>query len=195
MEVRPMVDENLLWILSLYRTSEISGSLFFGRLARSLRPGPVVADLTRHFADEAQHAWYWTECIGRLGGTPLGLDEAYQERYLGAAGAPANLMEVLAITQVFERRVINQYARHHRAPRLPGPVRETLARIMVDEKWHLAWVRAALRRLEPEWGRPAIDATLRRFWEADQAVYRNMLQEHADRVEWLGRGQPGGGRA
>ena len=28
--------EHELWMLSFYRTSEISGALFFGRLARSL---------------------------------------------------------------------------------------------------------------------------------------------------------------
>ena len=59
----PPLSENELWLLSFYRTSEISGSLFFGKLARTLRPGPIQIDMTKHFADEANHAWYWTECI------------------------------------------------------------------------------------------------------------------------------------
>ena len=48
--------DNLHWILSFYRTSEISGALFFGQLANALRPSRIQADMTRHFADEAQHA-------------------------------------------------------------------------------------------------------------------------------------------
>ena len=32
------------------------------------------------------HAWYWTDCIERLGAKPLKLDVAYQDQYLVAAG-------------------------------------------------------------------------------------------------------------
>ena len=66
-----MIDENELWILSFYRTSEISGALFFGTLARSMRPGPIQHDMTKHFSDEALHSWYWTSCINNLGAQPL----------------------------------------------------------------------------------------------------------------------------
>ncbi len=102
------IDENLQWILSFYRTSEISGALFFGELARSLRPSAIQQDMTRHFADEANHARYWTDCLEKLGVQPLKLPTAYQNQYLAAAGMPANLMEILAITLVFEKRVVGQ---------------------------------------------------------------------------------------
>src|SRR4029079_491029 len=69
-----MIDENLLWLLSSYRTSEISGALFFGQLARRLKPGAIQMDMTAHFADEAQHARYWTDCIAELSAAPLKLD-------------------------------------------------------------------------------------------------------------------------
>src|SRR6267142_354827 len=105
-----MLDENQLWLLSFYRSSEISGSLFFGRLARSMKPSAIQADMTKHFSDEAQHAWFWTSCINRLGAEPIKLSSAYQDQYLTAAGAPSNMMEILAITQIFEKRVVNQYA-------------------------------------------------------------------------------------
>jgi bacterioferritin (cytochrome b1) len=186
-----MLTENGLWILSYYRTSEISGALFFGRLARAMKAGPVQSDMTKHFADESQHAWYWTSCINQLGAQPLKLDAAYQGQYLAAAGMPANLMEVLAITQVFERRVINQYARHARATNLEPAVRDTLARIMVDEKWHIQWVREALRSLETEYGKEYIEATFKRFWKADQEVYRKTIAEHANRLKELMQTTPG----
>lgn len=180
-----MIDENMLWLLSYYRTSEISGALFFGRLARILKEGPIQHDLTKHFADEAQHAWYWTNCIHELGAKPLPLDAAYQDRYLTAAGVPANLMEVLAVTQVFERRVIQQYAVHSRVRGLQPAIRQTLLRIMQDEKWHIRWIRDALRTMAQEYGQEAVDAALKRFLDADTEVYRTTLTEHSERVQHL----------
>lgn len=180
-----MLDDNQLWMLSFYRTSEMSGALFFGRLARTLRPGQNQIDMTKHFADEAQHAWYWTSCIQDLGAQPLKLADAYQDQYAAAAGLPANLMEVLAITLIFERRAIRQYALHQRVPDLHPRISQTLARIMRDERWHIAWVRKALRAMEPEYGRPVIEAAIRRFGGADEAVYQKTLREHEERVKAL----------
>ena len=180
-----MLTENQLWLLSFYRTSEISGALFFGRLARTMKPGTLQRDMTKHFADESQHAWYWTDCIAQLGGEALRLDAAYQDQYMAAAGMPANMMEVLALTQVFERRVINQYARHRKMAGEPELVRATLVRIMRDERWHIQWIRDALAGMAAEFGKDAIRSTLRKFTKADQEVYQKTLAEHQQRVDDL----------
>jgi len=182
-----------LWILSYYRVSEIDGALFFGRIARTLGPGPIQIDLTKHFSDEARHAWYWTECIHELGKEPLRLDTAYQDRYAVEAGIPVNLMEVLAVTQVFEQRVIHQYARHQRVPNLHPVVHATLEKIMKDETWHLEWVRKALRVMEEDYGKEAVKAAIDRYREADGRIYAAVLKEHEDRVAALfgpGKGRP-----
>ncbi|MFQ5930807.1 MAG: ferritin-like domain-containing protein [Nitrospiraceae bacterium] len=179
------LSENELWLLSFYRTSEISGALFFGRLAKSMRQGPIQCDMTKHFSDEAQHAWYWTSCIERLGTHPVKLGMAYQDQYMAAAGMPANLMEVLALTQTFERRVINQYALHHRVPNLRPEVKETIEKIMQDERWHIDWVDKALKSMEPEYGKDYIRETLRRYWKADREVYQKTMEEHAQRAQDL----------
>jgi bacterioferritin (cytochrome b1) len=181
-----MLSENERWLLSFYRSSEASGSLLFGRLALSLGPGRVQHDLTRHFADEAQHAWYWTDCLARLGATPLKMAGNYQDRYLAAAGLPANVMEILALTQVFERRVIGQYARHRRRPGLAAPIVETLDRILEDEAWHIAWIHDALRDLQRDYGSAHIQSTLARYAAADQEVARAVIAEHAERLEVAG---------
>jgi bacterioferritin (cytochrome b1) len=182
------LSDDELFVLSYYRSSEINGSLFFGRLARVLKPGPVQHDLTKHFADEAQHAWYWTRCIDELGSRPLKLAEAYQDRYLEAAGLPLNLMEVLAITLVFERRVINQYAKHLALPGLAPQIGATIGRIMEDERWHVQWVRDALAGLEERFGKDHVDATLRRYREADREVYADTLAEYEQRLGFLSSG-------
>lgn len=180
-----MLDENELWILSFYRTSELSGALFFGRLARTVKAGPIQRDMTKHFSDEAVHAWYWTQAIDRLGAKPIKLGEAYQDQYLAAAGLPTNLMETLAITQVFERRAIQAYVRHGVVPDINPVVREALGKIVEDEKWHITWIRDALKTMEAEYGPDRVEATLRRFHEADQDVYRKTLAEHEARIQHL----------
>lgn len=180
-----MIDESVRWLLSFYRTSEIGGALFFGQLARTLKPGPMQADVTLHFADEARHASLWTSCFAELGAVPLALARSYQDRYLAAAGMPANLMEVLAITHVFERRVARQYGRHRRMPRLEPAIARTLDRILHDEHWHLQWVRRTLFELQPEYGREAIDAALARCRAADEAVYGALLAEQGQRIAEL----------
>jgi hypothetical protein len=178
--------ENELWLLSFYRTSEISGALLFGRLARSMRPGPVQMDMTQHFADEAQHAAHWTNCLRQLGAEPLKLSVSYQDQYLEAAGLPMNLMEVLSITQVFEQRVLNQYTRHLHAPLGNRPeVDATLRRIMGDEKWHVKWVRDALASMEGTYGTARVQATLKRHRAADRLVYDKTRAEHEDRLRFL----------
>lgn len=179
------LSEDELFLLSFYRSSEINGSLFFGRLARALKPGPIQHDLSKHFADEAQHAWYWTQCIDRLGARPMKLAEAYQDRYLEAVGLPMNVMEVLAITLVFERRVINQYAKHLALPHLQGEIAGTIHRIMQDERWHVQWVRDALAGLEERFGKDHVEGTLRRYRQADREVYAQALSEYEERLGFL----------
>ncbi|MEO7836318.1 MAG: ferritin-like domain-containing protein [Acidimicrobiales bacterium] len=179
------LSEDELFVLSFYRSSEINGSLFFGRLARALKPGPIQHDLSKHFADEAQHAWYWTECIDRLGARPLKLADAYQDRYLEAVGLPMNMMEVLAITLIFERRVINQYVKHLAVPDLDAEIGATISRIMEDERWHVQWVREALTGLEGRFGQEHVETTLHRYRDADREVYAQALAEYEERFAFL----------
>lgn len=185
-----LLSEDELWALSYYRTSEINGSLFFGRLARTLKPSAIQHDLTKHFADEAQHAWYWTDCLDRLGARPIKMSDAYQDQYLEAAGLPVNLMEIMAITLVFERRVINQYARHLSVPTVRVEVKETIERIMEDERWHVQWVRDALTDMEGRFGKDTITETLRRYRQADRDVYAHTLAEHEARLGFLLKAHP-----
>lgn len=180
-----MIDDNDLWLLSFYRLSEINGSLFFGQLARSLPPGPIQCDMVKQYADEAAHAWYWTRTVERLGAVPKRIDGAYQDQYLAAVGLPVNVMEVLAITHVFERRVMNQYSRHLHTPGIQPEIAETLRTIMEDEKWHLKWVHEALKGLEPEYGKDTIARQIEKCSAADAEIYRKLRHEHGDRLRHI----------
>jgi len=177
--------ENDLWLLSYYRSSEINGALFFGRVARTMRPSKLQAEVTHHFADEAQHARFWTECINDLDCDPIRLRGSYQDQYLQAAGVPANLMEVMAITQVFEKRVIGQYHQHLKAPGTHPRIRQTIERIMEDERWHIKYVRDALTEMEGRYGAAHVAETVERFTQADQEVYAKTLAEYGERVAFL----------
>lgn len=179
------VSEDERWLLSYYRSSEIAGAVFFGRLARTLPSGPIQADVTRHFADEANHARYWTDCLETLGVSPMRVGEAYQDRYLDEAGLPANLIEILSVTYVFERRVVEHYRRHLAAPGLRPVVSSTLRRILRDEGWHLHWVRSALDELAERHGRDVVEAALDHFVAADRAVYASAVDEHDARLQIL----------
>ena len=159
------------WLLSFYRASEIQGALFFGRLARTLRDPALLGDMTQHFADEARHAQVFTECLRELGLSPCDVGRAYQDAYLDAAGLPGSIMEVLALTHVFERRVMRQYARHLREPGVDAAIVRALESVMIDERRHVAWTGAALDRLRAELGSPAVDAALARFRAADELVH------------------------
>jgi hypothetical protein len=188
--LRP-VTENELWLLSYYRSSEINGALFFGRVARTVR-GPLQVDVTHHFSDEANHASYWTRCIADLGHSAIKQNRSYQDQYLDAVGAPASLMEVMAITQVFEKRVIGQYHQHMRLPETHPAVRQTITRIMGDERWHVKYVRDALAAMEAKYGSELIEQTLARYTAADQEIYAKTLAEYGERVAF--QAQTGSGR-
>jgi hypothetical protein len=117
-----------------------------------------------------------------MGMEPIKMTFAYQDHYLEAAGMPTNIMEILAITQVFERRIISQYARHSRVRDLNPAIKGTLDLIMEDEKWHIHWVGEALKQMEEKFGADRVESTYERYRKADEEVYRRMITEHDDRV-------------
>lgn len=179
------LSDNDRWLLSYYRASEINGALFFGRIARTVRPGRLQQHITHHFADEARHAGYWTHCICDLGHDPEKIRSGYQDQYFEAVGAPANLMEVMAITQIFEKRVIGHYRQHLVHPSTHPRIRRTLEQIMVDERWHVQYVREALEGMKARYGADVIAATLDRYTKADEEIYGSYMREHGQRMAFI----------
>lgn len=179
------VNDNDRWMMSYYRVSEINGALFFGRVARIMRPGQLQCQVTHHFADEAAHSSYWTSCMEDLGCHPEKQRATYQDRYFAALGVPANLMEVMAITLVFEKRVIGHYRRHLIYPDTHPRIKQTIERIMLDERRHVKYVREALDDMGAKYGADFVAQTLKRYEDADADAYAGMVSEFGERMTFL----------
>ena len=95
----------LAWRFHWYRQSELEGALLLGRMVRLAGDDYLCQQLTRHCADEARHSLLWSATIADLDLPHVRIHRSYQSLYLEEGGAPATLVEVLAFTQIFERRV------------------------------------------------------------------------------------------
>ena len=172
----PLVSGGELQLLNFYRASELHGGLILGQVARRTRDGALALDLLRHSAEETEHARMWTETILAVGGRVQPVRSTYQERYAEVIGRPVGLLPVLAITQVFERRVYRHFLAHLRRPGTHPLVRATLRRMLEEEKGHLSWVKAWLDAQAASRG-GIVAETMRRYAEADARIYDALTLE------------------
>jgi rubrerythrin len=174
-----------VWVLSYYRASELAGALLFGRLARRTTDRELAVFLTEHFAEEARHAWLWTDTLRRLGHLPIPITETYQSRYARAVGLPTSMPELLALTSVFEERIYRHFSLHARRPDTHPLVRETLGGMLRDEDGHLDWVRTKLAEYA---ARGLVDpaALARRYQEVDERIYGEVITYERRLWEFLG---------
>ena len=170
------ITENELWLLSYYRESELAGALLMGRLARETDDDDLRVRLTEHCAEEARHAWAWTETILKVGGTPRRVSETYQSRYHAAVGNPSNLLEVLALTQIFERRVVRHFKAHLSWPGTHPEVARTLQQLIDEEVGHIRWVKDRLDAHAAVRGELVVKEMLGRFKRIDEQVYNELRQ-------------------
>ncbi len=170
------IDENELWILSFYRESELAGALVMGRLAGQTDDDELRVNLTEHCAEEANHAWLWTRTILEVGGRPRRVAETYQSRYYAEIGRPTTVLEVLALTQVFEKRVLRHFRDHLNLPGTHPAVARTLRRMVAEEVGHIGWVKDHLDRCACDMGEATVAETLRRFADVDRKVYAGLIE-------------------
>ena len=154
----------LAWLLNWYRQSELEGALLLGRMVRHAQDPFVVAQLTRHAADEARHAWLWQRTITQLDLPAVRILRSYQSFYGEGGVMPQALGEVLALTHVFERRVDLEFSEQLADADLPEPVRRTFRALLRDEQRHLDWIAAWLR------ARPQLQSQLDAYTAVDREV-------------------------
>jgi len=167
-------------LLNFYRASELHGGLILGQMVRRTRDPDLILRLTRHSAEEVMHALLWTETIVAVGGKPAPVRDTYQNRYVSIVGTPISLVEVLALTQVFERRVYRHFTLHLRRPDVHPAIAVTLRRMLDEERGHLAWVR---HWLDEQAARPDsnVREVVRRYALADERIYDALLAEYGFR--------------
>ena len=173
------ITDRELTLLNFYRASELQGGLILGRLVQHVRDPELILRLTAHSAEEVLHAQLWTETILDVGGKPSPTADSYQSRYATVIGTPTSLVEVLALTQVFERGVYRHFTAHLRRPGTHPRVQATLGRMLADERGHLSWVK---QWLDCQTGsrRAAIPTLMRRYSAADAAIRKQLMSEY----EW-----------
>ena len=171
------ITERELTLLNFYRASELQGGLILGRLVQHVREPDLILRLTTHGAEEVLHAQLWTETIVDVGGQPSPTTDTYQSRYATAIGTPTSLLEVLALTQVFERGVYRHFMLHLRRPGTHPRIQATLRRMLDDERGHLSWVKDWL---DSQTGarHSAIPALLRRYTAVDAAIRKQLMTEY-----------------
>ena len=160
---------NLAWRLNWYRQSELEGALLLGRMVRSANDSFLVQKLTRHAADEARHAAIWADAIAEAGLPTIRIFRSYQSLYGHHGGVPIGMQEVLAFTQIFERRVHKRFTTELHQRDLPAPARKAFEIMIADESDHLEWVLSWLRMQADS------EALLQNYQAIDLAVYHQVL--------------------
>jgi hypothetical protein len=165
-----------LWVLNLYRNSELHGALLMGRLARTLTNSNLLVQVTRHCATEARHAAMLSETIAALGGSIDPHVTTVQEHYSARGGVPASLIDLLVLSEVLEHRVLTTYRAHLARAVVAPPVHRCLTEILHEmeaeaDGEHAGWIDEALRT-HP---RAAVE-TAHRKWHAIDADVAGELE-------------------
>ena len=174
------IGEAELWKLSYYRVCELTGALFLGRLARTVKDADLRVYFTEQFAEEARHAWLWTDAIRRLGASPLPIRETYQSIYGRLAGRPTRLLDILACTKVFEDRVLVYFRSELERPELHPLVAETITAILGEEEGHSDGMGHFLEQYALREGRPAVEEALARYRQLDERAFE-LVRPYLDR--------------
>src|SRR3989344_4007187 len=183
--MKKSLSKDELWTLSYYRASELAGALFFGRLARRVDGPELRVFLTEHFAEEANHAWLWTDTIVRLGHFPIQILETYQSQYAVSAGLPTTMPEILMITKIFEERIYEHFTKHAKQKKSHHVVKRTLIKMLKDEDGHLGWIEKSLKSYRKEG--VDVDAIEKRYRDMDKKIYKNMLKYEKKLWSFLGK--------
>jgi hypothetical protein len=166
-----------LRILSFYRASELTGAVLCGRLALHTECEELRAPLTGQCAEEAEHAWAITKLITEMGHVPLKVKETFQTAMARELGLPTTAVEILALTEVLETRVMDHYRRHAELPGADPRVVRTLRRMVDQAAGHAGWVDQELDRYRGEYGDAAVDQAMSRAREADRHAFEHFAAD------------------
>ena len=145
------VSQRESWLLNFYRNSELHGALLMGKLARTFRDPVLIVNLTRHCATEAHHSELLSDTILKVD-APFDLETGtIQNHYASEGGLPNELVDLLVLSEILERRVLTSYRDHLARLDVHPEVRSVLIQILheMEEEEHGAhagWLEKALQR-------------------------------------------------
>src|SRR3989344_7683383 len=172
------ITKDELFILSYYRAGELTGALLFGKIALHSNIDSIRIPLTRHAAEEAEHAWLWTKTIKALGHIPFKITETYQTEYGREFGLPKNTLEILALTQTLEKRVMKHFVFHKNIPQIHPIVKDALQKMIDDESGHLNWIKIELEKYKAKNGKQNVDRLMKKLELIDKKVYGKLAKSH-----------------
>jgi bacterioferritin (cytochrome b1) len=161
-------------LFSYYREAELRGADLILRLINRTDNLSFQERLTKHLADETNHAWLWTERIRALGGNPVRIADGYHRHLRRKTGLPSHILDLLALTCVVEERAQKRYDEHASRPDVDEATLTVLKQTRDDEGDHLAWVREKLAELEHIEGAEKVAATLDRFRALEAEAFAEM---------------------
>lgn len=164
-------------LFSYYRDAELRGADLILRLINRTDNLDLQEKLSRHLADETNHAWLWTERIRAIGGQPVRINDGYHRHLRRKAGLPSNLLDLLALTYVVEERASKRYEEHASRPDVDPDTLKALSEMRIDEDWHLSWVGEALKELGKKEGAEKVAATLERYRRLEAEAFTEMLTD------------------
>jgi bacterioferritin (cytochrome b1) len=176
-------------LFSYYRDAELRGADLILRLINRIDEPALQEKLTRHLADETNHAWLWTERIRALGGQPARIDDGYHRHLRRKTGLPANFLDLLALTYVVEERSSKRYKEHAARPDIDPGTLQVLNEMRADEEWHLAWVAEKLAELAQGEGKEKVEAALNRYRALEAEAFAEMLAAEQQALQEMAEGE------
>lgn len=184
-------------LISAYAAAELAGALIIGRVARKTKDPDLRVKLTRHCAEEARHAWRWTEALLSLGAEPLEVHDEPQERYFARAKGIGSEIELLAFMLTFETLATFHLTMHQQRPGTHPVIRRVIEELNADEAGHTAWTKERLdayrrqgRGAEVDTARSKFTAWLKADYQREIAAMRQAGGELAEFAELIERHLP-----
>ena len=160
-------------LLNRYATAELAGSLLLGKYARIVDDPFLIARLTNHCYDEARHSWKW---MGFMEENNIPIRPTHGKNdYFGYMSETQSIIDFLAAVHVYEMRVQWHLTLHSQVSKIHPGLKKVMLEIMEDEKYHLAWIRNYLHKLQKE-GNTEVGQAIKKAGDLENQTYVTYIQ-------------------
>lgn len=135
-----MLDKDEYLLVSSYSKAELVGGLILGDFVRKTDDDYLRGALTKHAAEEFNHALYVVEALEEMGLKPLEVHDASKNQYFAEAGLPKDAVEIMAMTAAFEPAVIHHYNAHINTPGTHPALVKAMQKMNDEDDAHKDWV-------------------------------------------------------